>query len=382
MSGQRYKWSIELFENLKSKVSRKSTALIAAAALLFVGVSAQASGFLNTPAGGYLVCVDTKTGAVTHPGTSKCKKGNKRLILGAQGPVGAAGANGQDGLVGASGLPGKNGNTLWTGQGEPSVLTGVPGDSYLDLKSMTIFAPKASDGTWPIGISIVGPRGPQGVGGSGPAGPAGPAGANGTNATIAITELFICDGSDPGSVADEKCKIGMTGPGGGTIFFVDYNDDYSDFNYLEAAEYNNTCVEDPILPWTSESPNALLNSTTFSSNWRIGRGFRNTEAMLTDYDESLYEADAGGAAHHAENFDCEGESEKTDWFLGSLGEMKLLLEAAFKADIGGVAQVYWTSNSIRNQPTKAFAIGVETGTVTVYEELKSLELSVRPIRRF
>ena len=102
---------------------RNSTALIASAALLFVGVSAQASGILNTPTGGYLVCVDTKTGAVTHPGTSKCKKGQKRLILGAQGPAGAAGANGQDGLIGASGLPGKDGNTIWTGQGEPSVLT-------------------------------------------------------------------------------------------------------------------------------------------------------------------------------------------------------------------------------------------------------------------
>jgi hypothetical protein len=390
MSGQRYKWSIELFENLKPKVSRKSTALIAAAALLFVGVSAQASGFLNTPAGGYLICVDTKTGAVTHPGTSKCKKGQKRLVLGAQGPAGATGANGQDGLVGASGLPGNNGNTLWTGNGEPLNTLGVPGDSYLDLVGKKIHAPKAGDGTWPIGISIVGPQGPQGPGGSGPAGPAGPAGANGTNATIAITELFICDGSDPGSVADEKCKIGMTGPGGGKIFFVDYNDIYSDFNYLEVSDYSDDCVADgPIRAWNAESSGVIHNPTNSESSWRVGRGVINTAAMLEDSTQSefgvdySYESDTAGAAFYAENFDCEETpGYKTDWFLGSLGEMKLLLEASFEINVGGAQEKYWTSNSIKNQHTKAFAIGVETGTVTVYEELKSLELSVRPIRRF
>lgn len=388
MSGQRYKWSIELFENLKSKVSRKSTALIAAAALLFVGVSAQASGILNTPSGGYLVCVDTKTGAVTHPGNSKCKKGTKRLILGAQGPVGATGANGQDGLVGASGLPGNDGNTLWTGNGEPSTTLGKPGDSYLDLVGKKIHAPKASDGTWPIGISIVGPQGPQGPGGSGPAGPAG---ANGTNATIAITELFLCDGPDAGSVADEKCKFGMRGPGGGRIFFVDYNDIYSDFNYMEVSDYSENCVSNgPIRPWNGESYNIIHNPTASESSWRVGRGVSNTAAMLQDSIQSefgidySYESDTAGAAFYAENFDCEEKiGYKTDWFLGSLGEMKLLLEASFEINVGGAQEKYWTSNSVYSIGNdRAFAIGIETGTVTVYKELKDLELSVRPIRRF
>jgi len=33
----------------------------------------------------------------------------------------------------------------------------------------------------------------------------------------------------------DACKIGAVGPGGGWIFFVDYNDQYPDFTYLEAA---------------------------------------------------------------------------------------------------------------------------------------------------
>jgi hypothetical protein len=396
MSGQRYKWSIELFENLKSKVSRKSTAFIAAAALLFVGVSAQASGILNTPAGGYLVCVDTKTGAVTHPGTSKCKKGQKRLVLGAQGPVGATGANGQDGLVGASGLPGSNGNTLWTGQGEPSNTLGIPGDSYLDLVGKKIHAPKASDGTWPIGISIVGPQGPQGPGGSGPAGPAGPAGAQGPAGVSApVATGANCIGT--------KCtyKIGDTGPGGGIIFFVDYHDVYPDFKYLEASNFDE-CFdgEEFDVLWTSDpdSQSDVHFPTAGDSAWRVGSGTENTAAMLetitVDDNPLYYIGDTSGAAAFADNFICGG---KTDWFLGSLGEMKLLLEASLEVNIENTTEMtFWTSTSAGyDLRDSAFVVDLglamrradvpfSAGLPSVYTWSKdeALDIAVRPIRQF
>jgi hypothetical protein len=53
--------------------------------------------------------------------------------------------------------------------------------------------------------------------------------------------LSVCDGTDAGTTADELCKIGMTGPGGGPVFFIDYFDQYASFcasgdcNYLEAS---------------------------------------------------------------------------------------------------------------------------------------------------
>jgi hypothetical protein len=40
-----------------------------------------------------------------------------------------------------------------------------------------------------------------------------------TNGTLAITQQSVCDGSDADTVANEVCKVGMTGPGGGLIFF-------------------------------------------------------------------------------------------------------------------------------------------------------------------
>jgi len=381
-----------LLQVAKRRINKKLVAFVSVAALVLGGLSAQASGILNTPTGGYLVCVDTKTGAVTHPGTLKCKKGQKRLVLGAQGPAG---------LVGATGLPGKNGNTLWTGNGEPSSTLGIPGDSYLDLVGKKMYSPKATDGLWPAGISVVGPQGPQGPGGSGPAGPAGPAGANGT----AITELLLCDGPDAGSVANEKCKIGMTGPGGGVIFFVDYNDVYADFNYLEASNFE-PCLdgENYEVPWTSDSDSqGVLHDPTSRerSRW-VGSGPSNTAAMLetitaADPATEDYIGDLSGAAAFANNFVCGG---KTDWFLGSLGEMKLLLEAALEVEIeNATEQSYWTSSSagfvgpvqglafvvdlgrLTRENRGSFA-GLGAGMPTVHEWSKNEDLAVRPIRRF
>ena len=73
------------------------------------------------------------------------------------------------------------------------------------------------------------------TGAKGDTGAAGTNGTNGTNATLAITQQSVCDGSDADTVANEVCKVGMTGPGGGLIFFVDYDNEYASYDYLEAA---------------------------------------------------------------------------------------------------------------------------------------------------
>ena len=319
----------------KRRINKKSIAFLTVSALVLGGLSAQASGILNTPAGGYLVCVDTKTGAVTHPGTLKCKKGQKRLVLGAQGSAG---------LVGASGLPGKSGNTLWTGNGEPSSTLGIPGDSYLDLAGKKIYSPKATDGMWPAGISVVGPQGPQGPqgpGGSGPAGPAGPAGSAGISAPIATQ----CIGS--------KCtyKVGDTGPGGGVIFFVDYHDIYEGFDYLEIANqgwaqewyesfdwnaifeeesetakvaiFPNGYANDPLMEWCYYSDdNYAVGEDFFSEDadiqnlsWllsAVGRGGLNSGIALE-----------GGCVFGAVKIADEYATSKSDWFLPSIGELML-----------------------------------------------------------
>jgi hypothetical protein len=79
---------------------------------------------------------------------------------------------------------------------------------------------------------VAGPAGPAGIGLKGDQGIAG---RDGVNATLAITQQAVCDGADTDTIANEICKNGMTGPSGGFIFFVDYNDEYAAYDYLEAA---------------------------------------------------------------------------------------------------------------------------------------------------
>ena len=78
-------------------------------ASLFFGVSAIAVKVNNTPEGGYLLCYNTFTKAVTFPGTLKCPKGTKPLELGAEGQPGQDGVDGFDGFIGATGPQGPQG---------------------------------------------------------------------------------------------------------------------------------------------------------------------------------------------------------------------------------------------------------------------------------
>jgi len=334
--------------------ARKPIIGLLVAALVVGGISAQATGVLNTPSGGYLLCVNSKTKVITHPGTVNCPKGSKKLTIGAAG---------------------KDGKTLWNGEKDPENTLGSTGDMFINSVTKTLFGPKNLDGTWPAGVSMVGPKGDQGPGGSGSAGPAGAPGANGTNATIAITELFLCDGPDAGTVADEKCKIGMTGPGGGTIFFVDYNDQYVGWNYLEAA------------PKSCEAQNAWSSDTTHSllavNGWvarAVGSGQTNTTAMLANGATS-YVGDTSGAAFYsnalASGIPAGCVTSKDDWFLGSLGEMKLMYDNL--QGVGGFVETYyWSSNDADAGGAWAQYFG-DGGRANGG---KGITLSVRPVRVF
>ena len=186
-------------KSIKLMARNKVTLLILSLTLIMAGISAQAAGILNSESGGYLVCVNSKTKVITHPGKTTCPKGSKKLVLGAQGSPGITGAIGLSGKDGRNGADGKDGKTLWNGVKDPENSWGAPGDMFINSVTKTLFGPKDLTNGWPTGVSMVGPQGergligltgamgPQGPGGSGPTGPAGatgPAGTNGTNGSI------------------------------------------------------------------------------------------------------------------------------------------------------------------------------------------------------
>ena len=394
-----------MLNNLSSVFRNKSSVFLLVLALIMGGVGVQATGLLNTASGGYLVCVNSKTKVVTYPGITKCPYGSKKLVLGAQGIPGVIGLTGATGLSGKDGADGKDGKTLWNGTIDPISAWGAPGDVYINSVTKTLFGPKSYDGTWPVGVSLVGPKGDQGPigltgltgaqgpigltgltgaqgpgGGSGPAGATGAPGANGTSATIAITELFLCDGPDAGTDADEKCKIGMTGPGGGLIFFVDYYDQYAGFNYLEAApqgwgygipvstgETTGSTTVDPKMKWCSNTDTLLgLNAWSYSG---VGKGETNT----TTADDRC----AGGAIQAAADY---AGGSQTDWFLPSLGEAMLMYTNLRQAGVGGFVEGYYWS-STESGELHAWAQSFYDGN-QYNDEVKNFATYVRPVRAF
>jgi hypothetical protein len=160
----------------------------------------------------------------------------------------------------------------------------------------------------------------------------GPAGAD---ATVAITQQSIC-----GAGGTSLCKIGMTGPGGGLIFFVDYNDQYAGFNYLEAA---------PVSCEVRRTWSSANTAVTAASGWAaqaVGSGQANTTAILDVFgtDTTLNNA-AQYANALADGVPVGCVTSKVDWFLGSLGEMMLMYTNLRQAGVGGFSSVSCWSSS-------------------------------------
>ena len=362
------------------------------AALVVSGISAQASGVLNSPSGGYLICVDSKTKVVTHPGTTSCPKGAKKLVIGASGKDGV---NGLTGAAGLNGLDGKDGKTLWNGVKDPESTWGAPGDMFINSVTKTLFGPKDLATGWPAGVSMVGPKGDQGL-----QGPQGVAGANGTNATLKITELSIC-----GINGTSLCKVGVQGPAGGMIFFVDYQDEYPGFNYLEVTPPS--CEErtdqggsgqgvqflsDPVDPEDPVDPRIVAASVPSLREYTaqlVGSGLSNTQTWLglTNNRQDVI------PAYYADSLVCGG---KADWFLGSIGEHLLLernlpgylFKAPGEANPNSGRKEFWTStlttlpDSDESNDQRVYRIRVNTGHVEYDDITLTNTQRVRPFRSF
>jgi hypothetical protein len=207
---------------------------------------------------------------------------------------------------------------------------------------------------------------------SGPAGATGPAGADGVDATVAITQQSVCDGNDADTTADELCKIGMTGPGGGLIFFVDYNDQYADFNYLEAAPAS--CE----VRRTWSSANTAVTAVRSWAARAVGQGKANTTAILAVFTTDTASNNAAQYAFDLANGVPGGcVTSKDDWFLGSLGEMKLMYDNL--QGLGGFS-VDWYWNSTEYADNFAFVQNFSGGYSGA--NYKSNAYPVRPVRAF
>ena len=269
------------------------------------------------------VCADKKTNVLRYAKNGKCAKTETKVVL---NQTGAAGAKGDTGAAGAKGDTG---------------AAGAKGDT----------------------------------GAAGAKGDTGAAGTNGTNGTngaaggSAITQQSVCDGTDADTTANELCKIGMTGPAGGHIFFVDYDDQYTGFDYLEAAP---SSCEGTSITWSSDTTNSLAALNGWAPR-AIGSGQANTTAMMTS--SGSYVADTAGAAFYSDSLTCGG---KSDWFLPSSGELRLMGNnlqgvGSFENNDG-----YWSSSAQNALHAWYYAFYFEN----LNNDQKSRTYYVRPVRAF
>ena len=335
-----------MFRNQSFLSRNKSSLFLLVLALIVGGVGAQATGLLNTESGGYLVCVNSKTKVITHPGTSSCPKGSKRLVLGAQGIAGA------------------DGKTLWNGVKDPESTLGAPGDMFINTTTKTLFGPKDLATSWPAGVSMVGPAGPQGPGGSGGAGATGATGPAGSNATLTCAQ-------------GGTCIVGNTGPGGGIVFYVQAATAMAPWRYMEAAPSLWASAEgDTTVIWCDLSANfiksiitgAELGPPATPTSELLGAGFYNSFSMLNTC--------SGGAAHLAASYKGGG---KSDWHLPSKDELnKLYLRKADGTVTGFMNDIYWSSS----EATKTHAQNQNFTDGTTSTTGKLGEIYVRPVRAF
>lgn len=81
--------------------------------------------------------------------------------------VGSAGPAGAGGSPGGTGAAGADGRTILSGSAAPGAGIGANGDFFVNTAASVLYGPKAG-GTWPAGVSLVGPAGA--AGGAGAAG--------------------------------------------------------------------------------------------------------------------------------------------------------------------------------------------------------------------
>ena len=210
-----------------------------------------------------------------------------------------------------------------------------------------------------------GAKGETGAAGTnGTAGAKGETGAAGTNATVAITQLSIC-----GTGGTSLCKVGAVGPGSGLIFFVDYNDQYTGFDYLEAAP---SSCQGTGKSWSSDIAHSLVAVNGWAAR-AVGAGKANSAAMIASGATS-YVGDTSGAAFFAKGSTC---GTKTDWFLGSLGEMMLMYDNL--QGVGGFAAGYYWSSSEANAGNAWYQDFYFGGQ---HDDYKFFTYYVRPVRAF
>ena len=335
----------------KSYSRRSIAAVLLVGVLAGVTVGGGVGVFAASSKKTVTVCANKKTNVLRYAKNGKCVKTETKVVLNQKGVAGAKGDTGAAGAKGDTGAAGAKGDTGAAG------ATGAKGDT----------------------------------------GAAGTNGTNGTNGTLAIAQQSVCDGSDTDTIANEVCKVGMTGPGGGLIFFVDYNDEYATYDYLEVAPadavyalsastgvWATTATKCGPAPRTTDcqagsiyTETGVALATIKGSHRGLFGGKAGTAAIVDRMNTGIPTAKNTYAAGVADDYVSPNGT--GDWWLPSKDELQKMQENLNNKGVGGFAAVnYWGSSeySAGYAWYQYFTDGAQ-GTSSKYATFY-----VRPVRAF
>jgi len=221
-------------------------------------------------------------------------------------------------------------------------------------------------------------------------------GAKGTKGDTGAAGSSFTVRSVCGSDGTTLCAVGVQGPGGGTVFYVDTEGRYGDFDYLEVAPDDvstnvawSTTTPDCGLLADTDCQTAFLTTSGEALNYlAIGTGRAATAAIVARHD-------AGGvskALYAAGVADAYTTPKASDWFLPSKDELNEVCKYARNtgqaagADIvcaggalrDGFSPYYWSSSEfdVYTAWLQSFGIGVQNNVG------KDNAFYVRPVRAF
>jgi hypothetical protein len=183
-----------------------------------------------------------------------------------------------------------------------------------------------------------------------------------------FSNVFLLYPVEPPVTPTFTYKVGDTGPGGGIIFFVDRFDEYADFTYLEVAPVSTQVTR----TWATGATNQSATVSGADSK-ALGAGHQNTLDIVAQTGNIA----ATCAAAYCANLTSGGQS---DWYLGSIAEMRMVYDiVSLQLGGGGFSTIYYWSSSeydVSNALYQDFTNG-DQGF-----DYKANTFYVRPVRRF
>jgi hypothetical protein len=312
------------FSAFRSYSRRSGGALLLVGVLAGVTVGGGVGVIAASTTKSVTVCAHKKTNMLRYAKNGKCKKKTETKVMlnqsvvsesfnsGTNGATGTKGDMGPTGATGPSGTNGTNGTNGANGADGADGTNGTNGANGAD-------GADGADGT----NGTNGANGADGADGTnGTNGANGADGADGTNGAngSSFSSRSVC-----GPDGTTLCAIGLQGPGGGTVFYVDTEGRYSEFDYLEYAPAD---ASDGVAWSTAALKCGLTQTQSCQSNFistsgealnflAIGTGRAATAAIVARHDA----ASVPKTAYAAGVADAYTTSTAADWFLPSRDEL-------------------------------------------------------------